>query len=476
MLSQIAHKVTATVKHITIKDFIFLLLGICTGYILFYNLGKYPLENWDEAWYGDMVRNMLYNHNFSVLYWNKAPYFDKPPLYIWISVFWAFFFGLNEFTLRLTSAMSAFIIITGITLYSYKKFGLLPSLLAFSTIAFNNIFIWRARSGNLDLLVALLIFMSFFVIQSKSKKRYILLGVLFGLTYLAKTAIVSLPLGIFILHDLLFRRKELKKEWKYIVLSIFVMLLMIATWLFFGYLQAGKDFVNYYLFQSDQGVSKMSFSNFKWDYLRYAYYSLQRRFFIVFLIGLFFALFSIRKPHSLLLILFSTLLIIQLSFTQRSNNWYLIPAMPFWSMLIAYGTYRVINFFKGKIKIAVIVIVSFLSLYVSYRTYTVNITSLYNATSVTKLVESAKAINEITQPTDVIMRLDDLYPTTIYYSERKVVPRTFYEDFQIAQTIKINKIHWLAGTTHDMETFLKEYNLTPKKNIQVNDEEVLVQI
>src|SRR5579871_1601836 len=100
---------------------ILLILIVFAFSICFYQLGKAPLDNWDEAWYGEITKTMLKSKNFIIPIWNGSPLYEKPPLYMWISAFFSLFFGLNEFSLRLTSAISGFIIICGTVGYSYKK-------------------------------------------------------------------------------------------------------------------------------------------------------------------------------------------------------------------------------------------------------------------------------------------------------------------------------------------------------------------
>ena len=154
-------------NHNYVIIFFFVFVILLSGYICFYQLGKSPLENWDEAWYADMIRHMIRSHEFILTYWNKAVLLDKPPLQIWLSLPFVWFFGLNEFSVRIVSSIAGFLTILLVTKYSYKKWGLLPALFAFLTIALNNTFIWRVRSGNIDALVTFLILLTYFFIIGK---------------------------------------------------------------------------------------------------------------------------------------------------------------------------------------------------------------------------------------------------------------------------------------------------------------------
>lgn len=472
------------------KSQILLLLPIIflfclAGFIVFYKLGYATLENWDEAWFADMVRNMIRTKELIVPYWNGSPLLDKPPLYLWLSLIWVKIFGLSEFVLRLTSAISGLAIIILVTAYSRKHFGFLPSLLTFSVIAFNNVFIWRVRSANLDILAALLIFLTYLVITSKNRWRYSVLGILFALIYLTKTSLVNFPIFIFIINEIIYQRKNLKDNLNEYFKLFFLFAIISGLWLAAGSLKIGIDFAKYYLFYSDQGVGKLSLSYFKLDYIQYAYYSLQRRFFWVVIFGLFFVLKRIKEQKKFLLLMYSCLLLLILTLTERKNNWYLIPAMPFWAITVGYGTAEFIGIFNKvkAFKIIVILIVFTLSLYVSYKTFTINIMAIVNSQTTLQQAKTSEFISRVTGKNDVVVRLDHLYPVTIYYTDRTVLSspedsstrNIFISRKDLIKAIKEKKIRWLTGNKKDTEEIIKEIAGIPWEIMKTEgDEEVLM--
>lgn len=466
---------------ITFVFFIFLAVFIC-----FYNLGGVYFENWDEAWYAEMTKQMLATKEFILLRWNKEFIFDKPPLYIWLSVFVSSVLGLSEFSVRFTSALSGFLIILMVLVYSYKKWGFLPSLLSFVTISLNNIFVWRTRSGNLDVFAAFLIFNCFFLILSQNKHRYLFLGLVFGLLYLTKTSLVFFPATIFVLHEIIFHRKNIKKNFGNYIKLFFLFIVIPGLWLFLGFLKQGKPFLTYYLFKSDQGVAQISLNYFKLDYWLYTYYSLQRRFFYLFLLGLLFLIFRINLSRNFLLFMFSTALLVLLTFTERKNNWYLIPAMPYWSLVIGYAIYKVLNLFQRSRLIILPILL--LTIYTSYKTLVINIQPIFYNSSVNKQVESAKRIKELTKKEDIVVRLDHLYPTTIYYSNRKVLSSPsetgdsdvlsglFIGRGRLLEMVKGKKIKWISGKSNEVDLFLKANRELSFERIKVNNEEEILKV
>lgn len=466
------------IKLLFIVGFIFII------FICFYNLGKAPLENWDEAWFAEATKHILRTHEFIALQWNHAYFIDKPPLYMWMSALFSSVLGLSELSVRLTSAISGAVIILVVLLYSYKQYGLVPSFLAFSSIALNNIFIWRTRTGNIDVFLSLLILASYFLLISKNKYKYPLLGIMFALIYLTKASVVFYPLSIFLLHEIFFERNNLRKNLAEYIKLFLLFLSSSGIWLLFGYLKVGPDFPTYYLFKSAQGADKVNLMKFNSDYISYTYYSLQRRFFWVFLIGTIFMIKNIKNSRHFLLLLYAFLLLLQLSFISKSNNWYLTPAMPFWSLIIAHGTCNFIKIFKNNK--ALILIIILLSSYVSYKTFTINIVPILNTSSTIKQTESSKLLNTLTKENEMVVRLDHLYPSTVFYSDRRVLAspegNTTTRGYWIGRDDLINavqkkQIRWIVGVQKDIGVFQKKIPSDVKFNvIKVNDEETIIQI
>lgn len=72
-----------------------------------WHLGLYPLINPDEGRYAEIPREMLANKNFITPYLNGVEYFEKPALQYWITAFFMYIFGENEFAVRLFPALCA---------------------------------------------------------------------------------------------------------------------------------------------------------------------------------------------------------------------------------------------------------------------------------------------------------------------------------------------------------------------------------
>lgn len=468
-------------------DVLFLIfVFLFTSYICFFKLSHSYLENWDEAFYAQVTKEMIKNKEPFVLYWNNNLFLDKSPLNFWLNVFFVKIFGLSEFSIRLTSAISGFITIMIVVYLSYRWWGLIPALFTLSTVSLNNLFIWRTRTGNLDSLLSLLFVLSYLLILSKNSKRYILLGIVFGLIYLQKLTIVLLPISIFILKEILMGQQYLKKNLKNYFALFSIFLIITGAWLFIGKTKIGSKFINYYLFKADQGVGKLSLNFFKTDYIKYTYYSLQRRLFYLLLIGIFFLILNIKKTKNLILLIFSVSLPLLLTFTQKSNNWYLVPAIPFWGLTIGYGIKNILDKINviekitkiNKIKVITYFILLIPLIYISYKTFIVNISSIIDMEASISEVKTAKFVKKISKPNETILRLDFAYPVTLFYSDRKTYYYTTI-DSNLVSLIKQKNIRYLLGKKEKIksfEEFIKnnnekiEYQIIELNN---NDEQII---
>lgn len=433
-------------------------------YICFFKLGDSLLENWDEGFYAEVTKQMLKTNDFAIMRWNGDVFVDKPPLNFWLNYLSAKVFGLSEFSTRLVSAIAGLVVILLTSFYAFKQWGIIASLFTFSAIALNNIFIWRTRTGNLDTLASLLIFLSFLVIYSSYKYRYHLLAFIFGLIFLQKASLVAFPIFIFLLYEYFFNKKEILKNKKMIAYSILIFIFIISLWLVPATLSQGVLYLKYYLFKSDQGVSHINLLKIKPDYWLFAYYSLQRRLFYVFIFGLGLLLFNIKKRQEFLIFSFATFLLFLLSLTERNNNWYLVPSIPFWALTIGYAINTLMSFTKQLIKkhprlfYGVLAFWSFgvlILFYISYKTFSVNIKAIIDTKASMAEVATARFIKKHAKVGEKICRLDFAYPVTIYYSDMKTY-NLDYIDHSLFEMIDKNDIKWIAGKLDKVEEFIKK--------------------
>ncbi|HET6225541.1 MAG TPA: glycosyltransferase family 39 protein [Bacteroidia bacterium] len=68
-------------------------------------LGAVHLFDWDEINFAECAREMLVTHDYFSVKINYLPFWEKPPIFIWMQAFSMKLFGVNEFAARLPNAL-----------------------------------------------------------------------------------------------------------------------------------------------------------------------------------------------------------------------------------------------------------------------------------------------------------------------------------------------------------------------------------
>jgi 4-amino-4-deoxy-L-arabinose transferase-like glycosyltransferase len=116
-------------------------------------LGHKPLTNWDEGIYAEISREML-SLGVLVPHWNYQPWFEKPPLMLWITAAFFKIFGVTEFWARAGSALSGVCIVVLLHTWLVRKDILaawLSTFILLGTFGFLHV----CRVGEMDVLLSL---------------------------------------------------------------------------------------------------------------------------------------------------------------------------------------------------------------------------------------------------------------------------------------------------------------------------------
>ena len=84
----------------------------------FAHLGNVPLFDADEGAYCEVTREMVSRQDFTTALLNGMPFPHNPPLFYWSQAASIMILGLNEFALRLPSAIAAFLWVISIFLFT----------------------------------------------------------------------------------------------------------------------------------------------------------------------------------------------------------------------------------------------------------------------------------------------------------------------------------------------------------------------
>jgi 4-amino-4-deoxy-L-arabinose transferase-like glycosyltransferase len=132
------------------------------GIVFLWGLGDIPLLSYNEARRAIPAANMFYTSDWLFPRLNGELYLSKPPLIYWLAAEVSWLFGtVNEWTLRLPSAMAASTIVIVTYRYMRTHFGAWPALFAVQLLIANVSFAMFARRAEIEMLLTALCFFSF---------------------------------------------------------------------------------------------------------------------------------------------------------------------------------------------------------------------------------------------------------------------------------------------------------------------------
>ncbi len=101
-------------------------------------LGAVHLFDWDEINFAESAREMIVSGNYLTVQVNFEPFWEKPPLFIWMQVLSMKIFGINEFAARFPNAIAGIVTLLVIFNIGQKlkntRFGLLWVLVYVSSL------------------------------------------------------------------------------------------------------------------------------------------------------------------------------------------------------------------------------------------------------------------------------------------------------------------------------------------------------
>ena len=155
-------------------------------------LGSSHLFDWDEVNFAEAAREMLVTGEYSYVQINFRPFWEKPPLFIWMQALSMSIFGVNEFAARLPNAICGAVTLVvlfniGSNLLS-ARFGLLWVLVYAGSLLPQFYF----RSGIIDPWFNLFIFLGIHQLitatenEILNRKRLSISAILIGLAVMTK--------------------------------------------------------------------------------------------------------------------------------------------------------------------------------------------------------------------------------------------------------------------------------------------------
>lgn len=210
----------------------------------------------DEGRYAEIAREMLVTHQYLVPHLNGMIYFEKPPLIYWMTTFFIWIFGQNDWGARFVNVFIAYsgLIATYFTvskIYANKQVALWSSLIACTSI----LYLVGGRYLNLDVGVAVFINLSLMMYWLSTKyttKSWQGLLLLVASFFFAWCAIMTkgfigiiFPAGIIFLWAIIVGEYKRLLDWRLYVGAVLAVLLSLP-WIYWVN-QAHPGFAYYYV-------------------------------------------------------------------------------------------------------------------------------------------------------------------------------------------------------------------------------------
>ncbi|KKQ18496.1 hypothetical protein A2617_02300 [Candidatus Daviesbacteria bacterium RIFOXYD1_FULL_41_10] len=335
-------------------DILCLIILLVTSPLFFYNLGQSSLVNWDEAWYGDIARNILKRGDLWNLFWNGKAYIDHPPMGFWLTALTFQIFGISEFWARFPQATAGLAAIIALYLLGKELFNRVVGFSSALALISSFWFLYRARSGNLDISLTLFFILSIFLAikASKDKKFLLLFSISLAFLFLSKTLV---PLTIIPALLIIFWG-TLKFKWKELILPVIFFLVLVGSWLISQVINNPGFFQTYIRIGFPEAQIKSSYIENLKLFKEYLHSGVGKWFWP----GIFSAALSLilRQKSFLILSVFVLTFSLPFAFSHKGQIWHLIPLHPF-LILSFFGFLYTISFkFVRNTKITAILVIS----------------------------------------------------------------------------------------------------------------------
>jgi 4-amino-4-deoxy-L-arabinose transferase-like glycosyltransferase len=207
-----------------VKPSLYLIIAIIASALFLPFLGSVHLFDWDEINFAESAREMLVTGDYARVQINFKPFWEKPPLFIWMQALSMKIFGINEYAARFPNAITG--IITLLVLFFVgkkhfdKKMGLLWAMVYAGSFLPHLYF----KSGIIDPVFNLFIFLGIYFIYKSSIEKFAsgkyknsaVAGLFIGLAVITKGPVGLLVAGLSILVYLLIlflkRRNHLREK------------------------------------------------------------------------------------------------------------------------------------------------------------------------------------------------------------------------------------------------------------------------
>lgn len=414
-------------------------------FLLWSNLGRDYLFDWDEGIYAQIGSEMVESRDYLTPTWNKELWLEKPPLIAWVTALGIKIAGPTELGARLF--MPVFAVLTLYAVFRIGQFlgGTLMGASSLAILGYFNLFLARARALNTDGMLLSGIAWSVWLLLIHGPAW--LVGIVIGLTIMAKGPAGAL--AILITLPLL-----LKKPKTYLLSIFYFLLLTILPWHLYAYLTHGMAFLTPYLLEQvvRRATVPIEFHlESRWFYFQFIHQDLGLGVVLVALTGyaLMFKNWLKRQRLDNFLLILWWLVIPLAIFTLAKTrlSWYILPVYPALALAIGYALTYFVSVKKSLPVVSILVVgmlVQMLSHAYQYvepgrppapLTPLLQVSqglSIFPGSKLAMLVSPSERVAEAILPADQTISSSFRYggsPSVVWYSGKQVSYYYNYDDF-----------------------------------------------
>ena len=355
-----AEPTTVSIKYLSWlsahKDAVFVLAILAFSAFFFVNIGSEPLWIADERTYAQWAFHMIKNGDY-LNPWAAGEfsfYIAKPPLNMWFMSLAYQVFGINNFSMRIWSALFGDLSLIAVFYLGKKLYNSYVGFLSAIVLGTFTSFFVLARHAMTDVPFVFFSLVSiYFFVQSEKTENFtrfaVLGGLFFGLALMTRqVAALLIPLIIFV-YLVLTNRSIRFLFSKRFVLFLGIGLGVFSPWLMYMILSFGRDFWQPYFFQSVIMRSVAPVEGHFGDYLFYLSNFVHNENFL-WVILLPFAAgasaikgISKRSKADLLTLVWMLTVLLVFSLAQTKIYFYLLPAFPAFAIAIGSLLYQLLK-------------------------------------------------------------------------------------------------------------------------------------
>lgn len=400
-------------KLVSLDGFVVLTLMMFAP-VYFFKLGQSSLVSFDEAWYAQISRNVLKSNNIFELWWNGIRFYDHPPAGFWATAAVFKFFGISNFMARFTQALSGILGVVFTYFLGKELFGKRAGFLAAVSLTSSSWYLFRARSGNLDVILTFLFILTIFlaVKVNKNKKYLNYFALSFAALTLTKTLVPFTILPSLII--IFYRTKKIKLRDLRVPFLLYI--IPVALWFIFSVISFDAYLTDKFFGIGLPGVGKQT------DYYQnlllaktYLHNGIGRWFWPG-VLGIFLGLTTLKKKFFVLGV-FSIVFFIPFLLTDKGHIWHLIPLHPFMILSFFGFSFYLLDRLKISKPFGFLALLVF-SVYISAPQLN---RSWNEFIDIPAFVSDEEILSEEAAKYEGELYIDgDFVPSAIFYSDKKV--------------------------------------------------------